>query len=74
MTVAELIEQLEELVADGYENSDVKITYNYNDYWKTTVATDIENIDTGYTEWSGYHDMEKVSDDSENSKQVVLLF
>jgi len=53
MKVKDLIEAL---TAENPE-AGVCIAYNYGDYWRTTVAPIIENVDTGYVKYSAYHDM-----------------
>ena len=72
MTVKELIEALQ----DFDENMEVKITYNYGDYWRTTVADKINNVDEGQVKYSSYHRTDKVSDngdEEDETKTVVLL-
>jgi len=80
MTKLELIESLQ-----GYDDDEeVYFTYNYGDHWHTTVAHSIETVDMGNIQWSLYHRMNMVIDNSNdeentetsndpNSKKVILL-
>lgn len=72
MQVMELIELLQQQDPDA----DVKFCYNYGDYWKTTVAEDIQEVDEGLVEHSSYHDMDKVLDEDNGKneyRKVVLI-
>ena len=70
MTVQELIESLE-----GFDpNMEVKFAYNFGDYWKTEVASDIRRVDEDTVKYSSYHRMDKVvGEEDENMKTVVIL-
>jgi hypothetical protein len=50
MTVAELIEQLQELPQDKV----VAFSYDYGDRGHTQVVKDIKSVDIMEVEWSGY--------------------
>ena len=74
MTVAELIEELQYLDP----NLEVKISYNYGDYWHTMVAKDIRCVEDAFIEYSDYHRMDKVvesedEDEDSDGKMVILL-
>jgi hypothetical protein len=69
MTVAELIEYLEE----QDQTLEVKFSYPSGDYWRTQVAKDIEEVETGLVEYSDYHRMDKVVDNDEDGTLVLLL-
>ena len=74
MTVKELIEELQ-----GFDGDmEVKFSYNSGDYWRTTLAEDVRQIDTHYVKYSGYHRTNKLiseHDDTEDDdvQTVVLL-
>ena len=74
MTVKELIESLE-----GFDpNMEVKFAYNYGDYWKTEVASNVRDVDEGMVKYSDYHRMDKVVDDEGDeeefyTKTVVII-
>ena len=74
MTVKELIESLE-----GFDpNMEVKFAYNYGDYWRTQVASNVEYVDEGQVKYSDYHRMDKVVDDDGDNeefytKTVVII-
>ena len=74
MTVKELIEELQ-----GFDGDmEVKFSYNSGDYWRTTLAEDICQIDTHYVKYSSYHRTNKLiseHDDTEDDdvQTVVLL-
>jgi hypothetical protein len=69
MTVAELIEYLQE----EDQTLEVKFSYNSGDYWRTQIAKDIETVETGLVEYSGYHRMDKVVENDEDGTLVLLL-
>jgi len=69
MTVAELIEYLEE----QDQTLEVKFSYPSGDYWRTQVAKDIEEVETGLVEYSDYHRMDKVVDEEDEGTLVLLL-
>jgi hypothetical protein len=69
MTVAELIEYLQE----QDQTLEVKFSYNSGDYWRTQLAKDIEEVETGLVEYSDYHRMDKVVDNDEDGTLVLLL-
>lgn len=60
LTVDELIEILQDLKDDHGGDIKVVFSYNYGDYWRTQVASGVEEVDTGYVEYSDYHNMPKV--------------
>ena len=74
MTVKELIESLE-----GFDpNMEVKFDYNYGDYWKTEVESNVRDVDEGMVKYSDYHRMDKVVDDEGDeeefyTKTVVII-
>jgi hypothetical protein len=69
MTVAELIEYLQE----QDQTLEVKFSYPSGDYWRTQLAKDIEEVETGLVEYSDYHRMDKVVDNDEDGTLVLLL-
>jgi len=69
MTVAELIEYLQE----QDQTLEVKFSYPSGDYWRTQVAKDIEEVETGLVEYSDYHRMDKVVNNDEDGTLVLLL-
>lgn len=73
LTVAELIEQLQEMNPE----SPVYFTYNYGDYWRTKVAGSIKRVTEDKIEYSSYHSMMKVckeiDDEDENQIDVVII-
>jgi hypothetical protein len=58
MKVAELIELLQMESPDA----DVHFQYNYGDHWRTQVAPTVDSVETGFVEYSAYHNMDKVVD------------
>ena len=74
MTVAELIEYLEE----QDKTLEVKFSYNSGDYWRTQVAKDLDSVEVGHVIHSDYHRMDKVVDsedpeETEYALEVLLL-
>jgi hypothetical protein len=66
-----LIESLE-----GFDpNMEVKFAYNFGDYWKTEVASNVRDIDEGQVRYSSYHRMDKVTDydDEDDSIKTVVI-
>jgi hypothetical protein len=66
MTVGDLIERLE--MFD--KNEIVMFSYEYGDYWNTTVAEPVRGISTGKVKYSEYHSAFKVLED-ENSPYLI---
>lgn len=49
MTGQEIIQYLQQRFnEEELETLDVHFAYNYGDYWKTTVAPDVNSIEVGY--------------------------
>lgn len=76
MLVKELIAALETMPPE----LEVMFTYNSGDYWRTQIASSINQLDTGYVVWSRYHDMHKVidlddddEDDEDNMPKTAVL-
>lgn len=73
MKVKELIEQLQNM----NPNADVHFAYNYGDYWKTTVAPQIDKVEEGYVRHSDYHNMDAVLDmdryELEDDQELVVI-
>lgn len=67
MTLFELIDHCNSLVASNPElgNYPVHFQYNYGDHWRTQVAPEVSDIEEGETVYSGYHSMPKVYDREE---------
>ena len=72
MTVQELIEKLQQMPDD----MEVKIGYDYGDYWNTSVCGYIGSVDILDVKFSDYHRMDKILDwdsDDQPEKQIVVL-
>ena len=69
MTVQDLRDQLEGL-DPGME---VHIGYDYGDYWKTQVAPKARSAEEQYVINSDYHRMDKITDDDEEGKLVLVI-
>ena len=62
MKVAELIAELQHLDPEA----EVHFSYNYGDYWRTTVAPEVSEVFEGYVKDSSYHQMPKLMADEED--------
>lgn len=60
LTVEELRNSLNELIESGHAHTPVKFAYNYGDHSHTEVAANIHELTVGKTEYSDYHQMDKV--------------
>lgn len=75
MRVRDLIEELENFDPE----SEVVFSYQYGDYWNTTVASPAEYIDEGTVTYSEYHRQDKVVEmdddetDSDNRIRNVVI-
>lgn len=75
MRVRDLIEELENFDPE----SEVVFSYQYGDYWNTTVAAPAEYIDEGTVTYSEYHRQDKVVEmdddetDSDNRIRNVVI-
>ena len=56
MLVADLIEELKCMPQDA----EVHFEYGYGDYWRTTVAPKVSQVEMGFVKYSDYHQMPKV--------------
>lgn len=65
-----LVKELITLLETHNQESEVMFSYNYGDYWNTTIAADISAVDVVAVEPSEYHNTHKVVDDG---KQVVII-
>lgn len=71
MTKAELIAELEFFPDDA----EVHFCYPAGDYWHTTLAPKVTEVDEGYVKHSGYHqDFELIEDfDADDDQEMVIL-
>ena len=78
MQVFQLIELLEYMDP----NAEVHFSYDYGDYWNTSVAPEVSEVSTALVKYSDYHRMDKVMDegemhedegDFEGTRHVVIL-
>ncbi len=68
MTVQQLRDALQEQIDNGNGEMEIKFSYNYGDYWRTTVAEDIRNVSEVRVKHSDYHSMDKVLSDSDDER------
>lgn len=68
MTIQQLRDELNELIERGEAETEIKFSYNYGDYWRTTVAEDIRNVSEVRVKHSDYHSMDKVLSDSDDER------
>ena len=61
MRVGEVIALLQEFDPD----TPVHFAYNYGDYWRTTVAPEVEQVDKESIKFSGYHNMPAIATETE---------
>jgi hypothetical protein len=62
------LEELEHLIAEARhagatDDTPVHFSYNYGDHWRTTVAPAARAADMLNIEYSGYHQMDKLTED-----------
>ena len=76
MRVQDLIDELENFDP----NAEVVFSYQYGDYWNTTVAAPAEYIDEGHVVYSEYHKQDKIveldedeMDSSGRIRNVVVI-
>lgn len=69
MTVEQVISELEQFPMD----MEVKFSYNFGDYWKTEVASDINSIDVKLVKYSSYHNMDKIAEDEEDDLNECII-
>lgn len=79
MTVEELIEVLENFPS-GME---IRVAHPSHDYWGTLLASEITEVEQGQTEYSAYHNNDKVivdymgegdEDGEEDPDDKVILY
>ena len=59
MTAQELIEILQDLDPE----TEIYVQHTAGDYWKTKLASRVEDGDEGHITYSSYHNQHKVMDD-----------
>lgn len=65
MKVKELMEYLE-----GFdEDAEVFFSYNYGDYWRTTVAAKVRDVQEQHLVWSEYHRMYKADERDDDERR-----
>ena len=76
MTAQELIEILQDLDPE----TEIYVQHTAGDYWRTKLASPIENGDYGKVTYSSYHNQHKVSDgdyeseyDDDDTPEVFIL-
>lgn len=72
MTAQELIEILQDLDPE----TEIYVQHTAGDYWKTQLASEVENGDFGHINHSSYHNQNKVVEEGEeedDTKEVFLL-
>lgn len=81
MNVTQLREMLQDLEAQGKGEIEVAFSYNYGDYWRTSVAATVHTVEEATVKYSEYHSMDKVVEDDaddegavpEGARTVVML-
>lgn len=79
MTLEELIKKLQELKSENPHLGNLRVTMSHpaHDYWRNTLASDVEEIDQAVVKYSAYHESDKVVDDIDESiedvEPVILL-
>ena len=63
MTVQQLRDQLDMMIADGNGEMEVMYSYNYGDHWRTTVCGSITCLDVMPVVYSEYHQMDKLDEE-----------
>ena len=66
MTAQELIEILQDLDPE----TEIYVQHTAGDYWRTKLASPVENGDYGKVTYSSYHNQHKVMDEDDN--ELVL--
>ena len=69
------VKELKDMLDDFDDNMKVVFTYNYGDYSRTEVASQVTEVEDGFIEWSEYHRMGKVPEDQykEEDNEMVLI-
>ena len=69
MTVAQLIEELQDMVRMGTAEDDTEVmfTYNYGDHGRTTVAGEIKAVTEETVTYSDYFNMHRIASDRDES-------
>lgn len=67
------VQDLKDVLEGMDPKMEVHIAYDYGDYWKTLVAPEVINVEEQYVTYSDYHRMDKVTEDDENGKLVLVI-
>jgi hypothetical protein len=82
MTVNEMIQHLKDLRDEGHGDKEVMFSYNYGDYWKTSVAARVDAAEPMEVVYSDYHQMHKLveydaeaepSERRTDTKEVIVI-
>jgi len=67
------VTQLIELLQQQDTEKEVRIAVNANDYWRTTLALGVKNIDEGNVKRSDYHNCDVIDDDDDRLDNAVVV-
>lgn len=77
LTIAELEDLIADAKAQGAtDETPVHFSYDFGDHWNTQVAPAATNAELLYVEHSGYHRMDKLTEDEgeeESDRQVLVI-
>lgn len=71
-----LVSELISILSLMDQNMEVKVSYPSNDYWKTDLASDVNNVNEVEVVYSDYHNSYKIPSadkDITDSKTVVII-
>ncbi len=67
------VQDLKDILEGMEPETEIHIGYDYGDYWHTQVAPKARNVEEQYITYSDYHRMDKITDDDENGKLVLII-
>lgn len=69
MNVKQLRDELNLLIEQGHEDTEVKYAYLAGDYWRTTIASTIIGITEAHVAYSKYHEKDEVLPEIEDGEE-----
>lgn len=77
-TIAALIEQLTNLIDEGFDPETPVVTSHVSgDHWRSVLANEVDSVELGRVKWSTYHRCWQVenedSDDVEDAEPNALI-
>ena len=70
-----IVKELINILVNADPDDEVQFAYNSRDYWRTEIASPVEEVGRENVQWSEYHETYKTMGEDDNGlfKTVLLL-